>query len=101
MAVTNNRRLAEKCNYCEVMELQKIQACLALEYGEWYYEQQDIGFNYRMTDIQSALGISQLDNLRKFVKRRNDILRIYKDEFCDHSRVTMLDIPKNCISVDT
>ena len=99
MAVTNNRRLAEKMQLLRSHGITKDPSLFeALEYGEWHYEQQDIGFNYRMTDIQSALGISQLDNLRKFVKRRNDILCIYKDEFCDHSQVTMLDIPKNCIS---
>jgi UDP-4-amino-4,6-dideoxy-N-acetyl-beta-L-altrosamine transaminase len=43
----------------------------------WYYEQQMLGYNYRMTDIQAALGISQLDRLQKYVMRRNALARRY------------------------
>ena len=47
--------------------------------GPWYYEQQELGHNYRMTDIQAALGLSQLKRLDKIVKRRNDIFKVYKN----------------------
>ena len=47
--------------------------------GPWYYEQQSIGYNFRMNDIQSALGISQLKNLNIFLKKRNKIAKIYHD----------------------
>jgi len=43
----------------------------------WYYEQQVLGFNYRMTDIQATLGTSQLQRLDYFIKRRNDLARRY------------------------
>lgn len=43
----------------------------------WYYEQQMLGFNYRMTDIQSALGISQLERLETYVERRNLLAHRY------------------------
>ena len=46
-------------------------------HGEWYYEQQALGFNYRMTDIQAALGISQLKRLNSFVKKRKEIADFY------------------------
>ena len=49
--------------------------------GEWYYEMQFLGFNYRMTDIQASLGISQLRKLDKFVKRRREIAEIYSRAF--------------------
>jgi UDP-4-amino-4,6-dideoxy-N-acetyl-beta-L-altrosamine transaminase len=39
--------------------------------GDWYYEQIDLGFNYRMTDVQAALGVSQLERLDDYVARRN------------------------------
>jgi UDP-4-amino-4,6-dideoxy-N-acetyl-beta-L-altrosamine transaminase len=45
--------------------------------GVWYYEQIDLGYNYRMTDIQAALGLSQLDRLDDFIARRHDLARRY------------------------
>ena len=47
----------------------------------WYYEQVDLGFNYRMTDIHAALGLSQLDRLDEYVKRRHAIAARYDQEF--------------------
>jgi dTDP-4-amino-4,6-dideoxygalactose transaminase len=49
----------------------------------WYYEQQDLGFNYRMTDIQAALGFSQLSKLDRFVARRREIAARYDEAFSD------------------
>ena len=49
------------------------------EFGGWYYEQQSLGFNYRMTDIHAALGLSQLARLTDFVTRRNELARRYSE----------------------
>ncbi len=49
--------------------------------GGWYYEQIDLGYNYRMTDIQAALIISQLDKLPLFDKRRKEIVAKYNEAF--------------------
>lgn len=51
--------------------------------GAWYYEMQELGFNYRLTDIQSALLISQLDKLQKFSDRRKEIVNKYNEAFKD------------------
>jgi UDP-4-amino-4,6-dideoxy-N-acetyl-beta-L-altrosamine transaminase len=50
-------------------------------HGQWYYEQIDLGYNYRITDIQCALIISQLDKLDIFSKRRSEIVNKYNEEF--------------------
>jgi perosamine synthetase len=49
--------------------------------GSWFYEMVDLGFNYRLTDIQSALGISQLAKLRPWLERRRAIARRYDEAF--------------------
>lgn len=47
----------------------------------WYYEQVTLGYNYRITDIQCTLGVSQLQRLPYFIKRRRDIVNIYNESF--------------------
>lgn len=49
--------------------------------GPWYYELQELGFNYRLTDIQCALGLSQLKKLDDFLKRRREIVDRYNEAF--------------------
>jgi dTDP-4-amino-4,6-dideoxygalactose transaminase len=48
-------------------------------HGPWYYQQIDLGFNYRMTDIQAALGSCQMSRLDGFVKRRQNLAQRYHD----------------------
>lgn len=63
----------------------------------WIYEQQQLGFNYRMTDIQAALGLSQLQRLDEIVQERNNQLQIYRDALVDIP-AQILDVPKGVIS---
>ena len=49
--------------------------------GSWYYEQLDLGFNFRLNDLMSALGISQLKKINQFVKKRNEIAKYYDELF--------------------
>jgi UDP-4-amino-4,6-dideoxy-N-acetyl-beta-L-altrosamine transaminase len=59
-------------------------------HGDWYYEMHFLGYNYRMTDIQAALGISQLKKLDSFVKRRREIAALYNRAFKDHPSIDIL-----------
>ena len=56
----------------------------------WYYEMQELGFNHRITDIQCALGISQLRKLDSFVSRRSEIASAYNDAF---KNITYIKVP--------
>ena len=51
--------------------------------GTWYFEMVDLGYNYRITDIQCALGLSQLDKLRGWVERRREIAGRYDGAFAE------------------
>lgn len=57
--------------------------------GPWYYEQVDLGYNYRMTDIQAALINSQLDKLEKFKARRKEIVKRYDEAFSQLPQVVV------------
>jgi UDP-4-amino-4,6-dideoxy-N-acetyl-beta-L-altrosamine transaminase len=64
--------------------------------GIWYYEQQLLGMNLRMTDIQAALLSSQLDKLDRFVQRRKEIVKIYNEAFADVPEIIVQkDIPES------
>lgn len=52
-------------------------------HGAWYYEMQDLGYNYRITDMQCALGITQMDKLDNSLYRRNQIAKYYEEELKD------------------
>ena len=61
-------------------------------HGNWYYEMKELGFNYRLTDFQSALGITQLAKNIEGVKRRNEIASIYKSAF--KGKIKFQDLPQ-------
>lgn len=58
--------------------------------GSWYHEMQELGYNYRITDIQAALGSSQLERLSEFIKRRRQIAETYRKELATISGIKPL-----------
>ena len=65
--------------------------------GKWHYEQNLLGYNYRLSDVHAALGINQLKRLEKIVKKRNELLKFYKS-ISKNLEISFLDIPEDCLS---
>ena len=79
MITTNSKQIYEKLLLLRSHGITKNN--MQENHGGWYYEMQELGFNYRLTDIQSALGINQLAKNKVGVNRRNEIAQTYKDAF--------------------
>ena len=78
MAVTNNEKLAEKMALLRSHGITRTPSLMTKPMeGSWYYQQVDLGFNYRMTDLQGALGASQMDRLSHYVARRHVLAKRY------------------------
>ncbi len=78
VAVTNQAKLAARMQLLRSHGITRDAAQMTHEPdGAWYYQQVDLGFNYRMTDMQAALGISQMQRLDTFVTRRHELAKQY------------------------
>lgn len=91
LITTNNKDLYEKLLMLRSHGMTKNEQVLTKNDGPWYYEMQCPGFNYRITDIQAALGISQLKRLDEYAKIRREIVNLYKKEFADDERFSYLE----------
>lgn len=81
MITTNDDKLYNKLKLFRTHGITRDKEMLHnKEEGPWFYEQLELGYNYRMTDIQAALGISQLNKINGFLKRRREIAKKY-DEY--------------------
>lgn len=80
MALTEDPVLAAKLQRLRTHGITRIPAEMTqAPDGPWYYQQIELGFNYRMTDIQAALGSSQLQRLEAFIARRQELARRYDE----------------------
>ena len=84
MALTNDAELAHKMALLRSHGITRdpVQMTHAPD-GPWYYQQIDLGFNYRMTELQAALGISQMDRLDQYVARRHELAERYDELLAD------------------
>lgn len=84
MALTNRDELAERMALLRSHGVTREQHLMTGEPdGPWYYQQVDLGFNYRMTELQAALGVSQLQRLDHFVARRHELAQRYNEALAD------------------
>lgn len=93
---TNDNELYEKLKLFRSHGI--TQTDYSVAHGDWYYEMVDIGYNYRMNDIQATLGLSQLGKLNGFIERRREIAGLYNDKLADISGIIL---PKQCDDVDS
>jgi dTDP-4-amino-4,6-dideoxygalactose transaminase len=77
LATTNQPDLAEKMQLLRSHGITRSPRLMAKNDGAWYYEQIDLGFNYRMTELQAALGVSQMTRLDAFIAARHKLQKRY------------------------
>lgn len=84
MTLTNSDELATRLGLLRSHGITRDPALMTESlHGPWYYEQVALGFNYRMTDMQAALGVSQMTRLSDYVKRRHEIAQRYNQLLAD------------------
>ena len=89
METTNSPKLAKKMQMLKSHGITKDSADLKRKtQGAWYYEQQMLGFNYRLSELHAALGISQLARLEDYVRTRNALVKTYNENLRDLELIT-------------
>lgn len=84
MAVTNDPKLAEQLNLLRSHGITRDESLMTKSAdGPWYYQQIELGYNYRMTDMQAALGVSQMQRLNEYVTKRHELAKRYNEMLKD------------------
>lgn len=86
MIMTDNEELYKRLVLFRSHGITRDESMMTRNEGPWFYQQLDLGYNYRITDIQCALGCSQMRKLDKFLKRRRELAERYNNAFieCDN-----------------
>ncbi|WP_165741221.1 UDP-4-amino-4,6-dideoxy-N-acetyl-beta-L-altrosamine transaminase [Pseudoalteromonas sp. Z1A6] len=93
-ALTNSKALADKMALYRSHGITRDEALMEnASHGGWYYEQVDLGFNYRMTELQAALGVSQMSRLSEFVSARHELAVRYYDKLASLPIVLPYQLP--------
>jgi UDP-4-amino-4,6-dideoxy-N-acetyl-beta-L-altrosamine transaminase len=90
MVLTNDQDLYEKLVFFRSHGITRSIKYMKETEGPWYYEMHELGYNYRLTDIQCALGTSQLKKLDKFIVRRKEIAKMYDDAFAGIEQIDFI-----------
>lgn len=83
MITTNDEKLYQRLKLFRSHGITRDSEVMTRNDGAWFYQQMDLGYNYRITDIQCALGVSQLKRLNQFVARRRELVKRYNEAFAD------------------
>ena len=90
MVTTNDEKLYKKIKSFRAYGLTKDMELLEdKDNGPWHYEIQDLGYNYRISDVMCALGRSQLNKMDSFVRRRREIAKRYNEEMRDFKHIVL------------
>lgn len=93
--LTNNKKIHDRVSKLRSHGINR-NPRLIKKYGPWYYSIDELGYNYRLTDIQSALGINQLKKLDKFISDRRSLAKIYDNKFKDIKEIKIPKSRKSC-----
>lgn len=95
MIVTDNEEFYKKMVLFRSHGITRDEAMMTRNDGPWFYQQFELGFNYRITDIQCALGCSQMKKLDRFLAKRKEIVLRYNEAFADcENIVTPYQLPE-------
>ncbi len=98
MIVTNDENYYKKLVLFRSHGITRDESQMTKNEGAWYYQQLALGYNYRITDIQCGLGISQLKRLDQFVARRRELVSRYNEAFKDVKGITIPYMKDGCNS---
>ncbi len=98
MVTTNDKKLYERLKLFRTHGITRDKDLMTRNEGGWYYEQLELGFNYRITDIQCALGISQMKKLDRFIDRRREIAAKYDEAFSDMEGIVISQQDEGCLN---
>lgn len=89
MVVTDDEELYKRLLLFRSHGITRDETLMSEVQGDWYYQQLELGYNYRITDISCALGISQMNKLDGFIERRRKLAERYDEAFCDVEGITI------------